>query len=137
MSVRVNPGDGPSYELHDPTPGSGPAICADCVHVDRRGFSDPQFCKVWTCGAVPVTVLRVAGVDPITGESVSEMTTGTSCTERNNAGECKDFTQRPPRKPVDGSTIAKPPSAVTIAFMTVVYVTGLVMGLCIGAAAFL
>jgi hypothetical protein len=95
MSVRVYSDTGPSYTVHEPSPGSGPAICSRCVHVRKGGLSDPRFCKVWTCGAVPGETIRRAGVDPITGDAVPEFIRRPMCTDRNASGECQDFDVAP------------------------------------------
>jgi hypothetical protein len=91
MSVRVSPDDGPSYTLHEPTPARGLAVCARCVHVNRGVWTAPKYCEAWTCAAVPLKTVRPAGTDPITGEHVRALTSGTRCTERNKSGECPDF----------------------------------------------
>jgi hypothetical protein len=95
MSVLVTRGDGPSYIMHEPAPGRGPAVCAKCVHVRdpiaRHRGPKPEFCESWTCAAAPVEIKRQAGTDPLTGEHVPAVTVGTRCTARNKTGECPDF----------------------------------------------
>lgn len=91
MSILVSPDTGPSYILHEPKPGTGPAVCAKCVHVRKGRLSGPEYCETWTCGAAPVEIRRPAGVDPISGEHVPAWTVGTRCTARNKTGECPDF----------------------------------------------
>jgi hypothetical protein len=95
VSVRVYSDTGPSYTVHEPSPGSGPAICSRCVHVRKGGLSDPQFCKAWACGAVPGEVIRKAGVDPITGAAVPELIRRPMCTDRNARGDCQNFDVAP------------------------------------------
>ncbi len=94
MSILVSPDTGPSYILHDPKPGNGPAVCANCTHVNRQGFIGDRFAAAWTCDAAPVEVKRPAGTDPITGEHVPAWTIGVRCTARNKTGECPDFQTR-------------------------------------------
>lgn len=104
MSVRVTSDTGPSFILHEPTPGSGSAVCARCVHLRTGSLSDRQFCKSWTCGAVPGKVIREAGVDPITGEDVPVLISRPRCVERNANGDCQDFDVPPAPGPGIQST---------------------------------
>lgn len=94
MSIMVHSDTGPSYILHEPKPGNGPAVCANCVHVCKGRMSAPEYCEAWTCGAAPVEIRRRAGVDPISGEHVPAWTVGTRCTAKNKTGECPDFQSR-------------------------------------------
>lgn len=91
MSVRVYPDNGPSYDLHEPKPSTGPAVCSHCKHVRKDFLVEPQFCKSWTCDAVPGRLVRQAGIDSITGEAVPEIIDRPRCVDRNARGECADF----------------------------------------------
>jgi hypothetical protein len=98
MSIRQYSDTGPSYIVHEPQPGRGPAICANCTHVNRQGFVGMSYCAAWTCDAAPVEIKRPAGTDPITGEHVPAWTIGVRCTARNKTGECPDFIACPSRR---------------------------------------
>jgi hypothetical protein len=93
--VRVYRSDSPSYDLHVPTPGTGPATCILCVHKREGVHRGPEFCSTWTCGAVPGEVRQQAGTDPLTGEHVPALVVHERCKDRNPRGECTDFDMAP------------------------------------------
>lgn len=139
MGVRVQSDCGPSYTLHEPTPASGSAVCANCIHVNKRGMASREFCEAWTCDAAPVEIKRPAGTDPITGEHVPAWTIGTRCTARNKAGECPDFQaaavrERPGKIGAGGGRKGEPDDADPIAVALAASAISLVIGASLGAA---
>jgi hypothetical protein len=121
--------------LHEPSPSRGESVCANCTHVRKGQLAEPEFCEVWTCGAVPEEIRRPAGTDAITGEHVPAWVIGTRCTARNKHGECPDFklghiSREEP--PIEHDSMVEENEAMGT--VVIAFVAGLVVGAAFGVA---